>query len=145
MSRVSEILQIKGTQIIAMHPDATVLDAACLMNDHKVGSVVVSDHGQIVGIFTERDILRRVVSQQLSPSTTSLGEVMTTDVVCCEMDTPLDSARKVMMTRRIRHLPVLDGQQRMMGIISIGDLNAYRLEGQEVQIHMLKEYLFGRV
>jgi CBS domain-containing protein len=145
MSKVSEILQLKGSQIIAMHPDATVLDASILMNDHKVGSVVVSDHGQIVGIFTERDILRRVVAQQLNPATTSLGQVMTTDVVCCEMDTPLDSARKVMMTRRIRHLPVLDSQQRMVGIISIGDLNAYRLEGQEVQIHMLKEYLFGRV
>ncbi len=145
MSKVRDILQIKGTQILAMHPDASVLDAAILMNDHKVGSVVVSDHGQVVGIFTERDILRRVVAQQYAPASTALHDVMTTDVVCCELDTPLESARKVMMHRRIRHLPVLDEQQRLVGIISIGDLNAYRLEGQEVQIHMLKEYLYGRV
>jgi CBS domain-containing protein len=145
MSKVRDILQLKGTQILAMHPDASVLDAAILMNDHKVGSVVVSDHGQLAGIFTERDILRRVVAQQYPPATTKLYDVMTTDVVCCELDTPLDTARKVMMHRRVRHLPVLDERQQLAGIISIGDLNAYRLEGQEVQIHMLKEYLYGRV
>lgn len=145
MSKIRDILRIKGNQIVAIHPDATVLDAALLMNDHKIGSVVVSDRGQLVGIFTERDILRRVVAQQYDPARTALAQVMTEDVVCCDVDTPIETARNVMKHQRIRHLPVQDEHQNLLGIISIGDLNAYRLEGQEVQIHMLKEYLYSRV
>ena len=145
MSKVKEILQTKGSQILTMHPDASVLDAAVLMNDHKVGSVVVSNHGQIAGIFTERDVLRRVVAETLDPAATTIGQVMTRDVVCCEMDTSIEEARSIMKTRRIRHLPVVDKQQNILGLISIGDLNAYRLNGQQVEIHMLQEYLYRRV
>lgn len=145
MSKVKEILQTKGSQILTMHPDASVLDAAVLMNDHKVGSVVVSDQGQVAGIFTERDVLRRVVAEKLDPSDTTIGKVMTRDVVCCEMETSIDDARSIMKTRRIRHLPVVDEKQNLLGLISIGDLNAYRLNGQQVEIHMLQEYLYRRV
>lgn len=145
MSKVREIIQTKGSQILTMHPDASVLDAAILMNDHKVGSVVVSNQGQVAGIFTERDVLRRVVAEQLDPATTTIGQVMTRDVVCCEMDTPIEDARSIMKTRRIRHLPVVDAEQNLLGLISIGDLNAYKLTGQEVHIHMLQEYLYRRV
>jgi CBS domain-containing protein len=145
MAKVQDILQLKGSQILTMHPDAAVVDAAILMNDHKVGSVVVSDHGRIAGIFTERDVLRRVVAEKRDPSTTKIGEVMTRDVVCCDIDTPIEEARSVMKNRRIRHLPVVDSQQQLLGLVSIGDLNAYRLNGQEVHIHLLQEYLYQRV
>lgn len=145
MPKVQDILQIKGPQILTMHPDAKALDAAILMTDHQVGSVVVSDQSRIEGIFTERDVLRRVVAMKLDPSTTKIRDVMTPDVVCCDIDTPIEEARSVMKNRRIRHLPVVDAQQQLLGLISLGDLNAYRLEGQEVHIHMLQEYLYQRV
>ena len=145
MAKVQDILQVKGSQILTMHPDATVVDAAIMMTEHKAGSVVVSDHGQIVGIFTERDVLRRVVAVKLDPTTTTIGQVMTRDVLCCEIDTPIEEARSVMKNRRIRHLPVVNNQQQLLGLISLGDLNAYRLSGQELHIHMLQEYLYQRV
>lgn len=145
MSKVRDILQTKGSQILTMHPNASVLDAAVLMNDHKVGSVVVSEQGQVAGIFTERDVLRRIVAEKLDPAATTIGQVMTHDVVCCEMDTSIEDARSIMKNRRIRHLPVVDHEQTLLGLISIGDLNAYRLNGQEVEIHMLHEFLYKRV
>src|SRR5690606_38235690 len=122
----------KGSQILSIHPKASVLDAAILMNDHKVGSIVVSEQGQVSGMFTERDVMRRVVAKRLDPAHTIIEDVMTNDVVCCEMDCPIDEARSIMKTRRIRHLPVIDEDQNLLGMISIGDLNAHELNGQEV-------------
>jgi len=71
--------------------------------------------------------------------------VMTAEVACCTMDTPLDEARGVMKNRRIRHLPVLDGDQQLLGLVSIGDLNAHLAQDQEHTIHVLHEYIYGRV
>lgn len=145
MAKARDILSQKGSQILSIHPDAAVLDAAILMNDHMVGSIVVSEHGQVVGIFTERDVMRRVVAVRLDPAHTLVAQVMTRDVVCCQPDCDVDEARRIMKLRRIRHLPVVDDAQQLLGIISIGDLNAHELNGHEIHIHMLKEYLYRRV
>lgn len=145
MSKVRDILKNKGSQILSIHPLATVLDAAILMNDHKVGSIVVSEQSQVTGIFTERDVMRRVVVARRDPAHTAVMDVMTRDVVCCDMDCPIEEARSIMKTRRIRHLPVVDDDQNLLGIISIGDLNAHELNGQEIHINMLQEYLYRRV
>jgi CBS domain-containing protein len=114
------------------------------MNEHKIGSLVVIDDGELVGIFTERDVLRRVVGERRDPVSTRVEEVMTTEVVCCTPDTPLDEARSAMKNRRIRHLPVVDEHRQLRGLISIGDLNAYQTNDQEHTIHLLEAYLYGR-
>ena len=143
MPTVQQILSEKSEAVLSIRKDATVLEAAALMNEHRVGSVLVITDDHIDGIFTERDVLRRVVGAGRDPATTRVQEVMTTELACCEPDTSVEEARTAMRNRRIRHLPVVDDQQKVRGIISIGDLNAYDLQGQEQTIHFLREYLYG--
>ena len=145
MVTVKDILAGKSSQVWSIDPDATVLDAAQVMNDRKIGSLVVLAGPQLVGIISERDILTRVVVPRLDPGTARVREVMTTEVVCCRSHTSLEEARGVLKNRRIRHLPVLDDDQRLCGLISIGDLNAYEAHDHEFTIHVLEEYIHGRV
>ena len=145
MSTVRDLLVKKGSGVLTTGRDSTVQDAAILMNEHKVGALVVLEAGRIAGMFTERDVLRRVVGQLRDPAHTTVAEVMTTEVVCCRPETSLEEARGSMMNRRIRHLPVVDGGQRLVGLISIGDLNAHQATAHEQTIHLLHEYLYGRV
>jgi CBS domain-containing protein len=145
MPTVKEILARKGSHVLTIGTGATVLEAALHMNEHKIGSLVVVREGQVVGMFTERDVLRRVVGEEREPGKTLVGEVMTTEVVCCTPETTIEEARGSMKNRRIRHLPLVDDQGRLHGLISIGDLNAYEAFSQEQSIHLLHEYLYGRV
>lgn len=144
MACVKEILDAKGSQVLTIGQEASVLQAAKLMNEHKVGSLVVSDDGRLVGIFTERDVLCRVVGECRDPASTRVAEVMSTEVACCTTATSIDEARSAMKNRRIRHLPVVDDDRRLLGMVSIGDLNAYQTNTQEKTIHLLHEYLYGR-
>ena len=145
MATVTAILEVKGPHVLTIGREATVLQAALLMNEHKVGALVVTDGEHITGMFTERDVLRRVVGEQRDPTSTPVAEVMTTEVACCTPETTLEEARGAMKNRRIRHLPVVDGGQRLVGLISIGDLNAHQATAHEQTIHLLHEYLYGRV
>jgi CBS domain-containing protein len=145
MATVKDILAIKGSLVHSVHPDTSVLDAALLMNENKIGALLVMDSDRIVGMFTERDILRRIVAEERPPARTLVGEVMTEEVACCTCQTMLEEARSAMKNRRIRHLPVVDDERRLLGLISIGDLNAYAAHDHEVTIHILEEYIHGRV
>ena len=145
MSTIGDILSYKGSHVLSIGKGASVMDAAVVMNEHKVGAVVVADEGRLVGMFTERDVLRRVVGERRDPATTLVADVMTTEVVCCTPETSIEEARGAMKNRRIRHLPVCDGDGRLAGMISIGDLNAFHVNSQEQTIHLLHEYLYGRV
>jgi CBS domain-containing protein len=122
-----------------------VLEAAHLMNEHKIGSLVVIEDGQVIGMFTERDVLRRVVGELRDPAHTRVDEVMTTEVVCCTIETTIAEARGAMKNRRVRHLPLVDGERRLQGLVSIGDLNAYETSDHEQTIYLLQEYIYGRV
>ena len=146
MGTVRDILTRKGSQVFSIGPNASVLDAALLMNEHMVGSLVVIDDDRgVVGMFTERDVLRRVVGEQRDPATTRVAEVMSHEVACATPATTIEEARGAMKNRRIRHLPLVDGDRRLLGLISIGDLNAHEATSQEQTIHLLQEYLYGRV
>ena len=145
MTTAREILATKGPHVLSINPEASVLDAALRMNEHKVGSLLVMDDEQLVGIITERDLLQRVVAQRRDPSTTPVHEVMTAELVCCRPHTTLDEARGVMKNRRIRHMPVVDEDGRLAGLISIGDLNAFATRDLEVTTYFLQEYISGRV
>jgi|SRR5439155_25645419 len=144
MATIKDILAIKGPMVRSVHPDTSVLDAALLMNEHKIGAALVIDNDCIVGMFTERDILRRIVAEERAPATTLVRDVMSTEVACCTPQTSVEEARAAMKNRRIRHLPVVDGEGRLLGMISIGDLNAYEAHDHELTIHILEEYIHGR-
>ena len=144
MANVRDILAKKGTQVLTIQPGASVYDAARLMNEHKVGAVLVTEAGRLLGIFTERDVLMRIVAQRRDPVETRVEEVMSTQLACCRLHTTLDEARGVMMNRRIRHLPVVNDAEQVQGLVSIGDLNAYENHSQEQTIHFLHQYIYGQ-
>ena len=141
MATVRDLLVRKGTTVFTVSPDQTVLEGARLMNDQGIGGLVVAQDGGLVGVFTERDVLRRVVAERRDPATTPITEVMTRDVITCAPETSLDECRAVMTARRVRHLPVLavDG---IAGIITIGDLLANEVAESQATIGHLQSYVF---
>ena len=145
MAVLRDLLAVKGNHLVSIGPRASALDAAVLMNDHKIGALVVIEEGRLVGIFTERDVLRRIVADRRDPAETMVDEVMTREVVGCSPDTSVDAASTIMKERRVRHLPIIDDAGDLMGMVSIGDVNAFHASKQEQTIHHLNEYLYGRV
>jgi CBS domain-containing protein len=143
MPKVRDILARKGGAVVSISPSNTVFEAAELMNERSVGGLLVVDEGKnLVGVFTERDILRRVVVAGRNPKTTQVAEVQTTAVVTCVPETSLDECSAIMTKRRIRHLPVAD-EQTVYGIVTIGDLLAFRVAEHESTIEYLNSYMFG--
>lgn len=145
MPSVSNILARKGSNVFTIDPQATVLDSARLMNRHKIGCLLVLEKNAIVGILTERDVLERVVAQCRLPDEMRVEEAMTTDVLYCRPHTDLEEVRSMMRDHRLRHVPVVDLQGELHGMISIGDLNAWEVHEQEATITVLTEYIHGRV
>jgi CBS domain-containing protein len=143
MATVKEVIARKGSQVYTVPASATVLEATQKMNEYKIGALIVTDSDRLMGIFTERDVLRRIVVEQRPPSTTLVRDVMTRELLCCRPDTDLDEASRVMKDRRVRHLPVCEGDQ-LLGMLSIGDINAYHASHQEATIHILSEYLYAQ-
>lgn len=145
MPTAQQILARKGRHVFTVSPEATVLDAALLMNEHKIGCLVALQDHHIVGILTERDLLRRIVARRIDPGEMLVRDVMTRQVACCQPDATLEEARNLIMHRRVRHLPVVNAAGQLQGLISIGDLNAWELTGQQIEIQYLHEYLYSRV
>lgn len=142
MAAVEQILDRKGHHVYRVDEEASVLAAARLMNEHRIGALVVTRGEKVVGIFTERDILCRIVAAQRDPASTRVGEVMTSPVACCEPQTTREECRAVMRHRRLRHLPVVRGGT-LVGMISIGDLLEAAEQDQEKTIRYLYEYLYA--
>ncbi len=145
MATVAQIIAGKSSHVYSISPDQSVLEATHKMNRHRIGSLIVMDNGQIVGILSERDILTRVVQEEKHPRQVKVSDAMTRDIIVCRPDTSLEDASAIMMNRRVRHLPVCDDEGHILGLVSIGDLNAQHVSEQEVTIHHLHDYLYGRV
>ncbi|MFI4861397.1 MAG: CBS domain-containing protein [Phycisphaerales bacterium JB063] len=143
MATVGELLAAKEHAVLSVSPNTSVLDAAVLMNEKRVGALLVVEGDTMQGIFTERDILRRVVAEKKAPSETAVGQVMTRELVCCPPETTVEQARMIFRDKRIRHLPVVDAQGKPLGVMSIGDANAWAMSTQQAEIHYLQEYLYG--
>ncbi|MFQ6045469.1 MAG: CBS domain-containing protein [Gemmatimonadales bacterium] len=141
MHTVKDILEQKGGEVVSMVAAESVLNAARLMNEREIGGVVVTDGDRMVGVFTERDILRRVVSEQLDPAATPLRDVMTRDVVTCRTDTKLEECVAIFTSRRIRHLPVVE-EDGIKGVITSGDILAFQMKEQKDTIDFLRAYVF---
>ena len=142
MPTAQTILDRKGRGVVTIVPDDSVLAAAHLMNRRAIGGLVVAEDEQIVGVITERDVLRRVVAERRDPATTTIREVMTTPVVTCRPEAKLEECSTVMTARRIRHLPVAD-ENGLVGIITSGDILAYQFDEQEATIQHLNSYFFN--
>ncbi len=142
MATVQDILTHKGSEVVALPTDATVLEAARIMNAQGIGAVMVADQGVPVGIFTERDVLRRIVAEERDPAMVLLRDVMTTAVITCPPEMDLDQCAGIMLTRSIRHLPVVDASG-LCGVVSSRDVLAYRTEEQQATIEYLNSYVFN--
>jgi CBS domain-containing protein len=143
MDTVLDLLHLKDRRVVATSAAATVRQATRLMNDHAIGSLLVTAGSRLVGIFTERDVLRRVVAEGRSPDSTTVGEVMTGDVICCNPESSVDEVADMMRRRRVRHVPVLAGDE-LVGIVSIGDVNAHRFAACATELVQVREYIMGR-
>ncbi len=140
---VSAVLGEKGRQVYTVSPEATVRQAVREMNDKGVGALLVVEEGCPVGIFTERDVLRRVVDEGRNPASTQVADVMTADVLVVEPTTPVEQVMATMTERRIRHLPVVE-DGKLVGIVSIGDMTRWVSQNQEAHIQQMTDYITGR-
>ena len=143
MSRVAEILETKGREVLSVDADATVFDAAQRMIDANVGAMLVSVRGRITGIVTERDYLRRVTLEGRAYRDTPVREIMSSPLIVISPDTTIEECMALMTEQRIRHLPVAEHGD-VVGVISIGDVVKFQSNQQSVQIQYLTEYINAR-
>lgn len=141
-STLAMVLDEKGHEVRTIGADATVRDAVREMNHHKIGCLMVMRGEKVAGIFTERDILTRVVDPVLDPASTLVEQVMTRKPVAVSPETTVEEAMAVVTDRRCRHLPVMDGD-RLIGIVSIGDLTRWVTRAQHYHIQDLVKYITG--
>jgi len=143
MGRVSEILRKKGTDVLKIEASATVFDAIKKIVDKNVGSILVTEGDEVVGIMTERDYLRKVIVLGRTSHETLVSEIMTSPLVYVTPETTIEESMAIMTDRRIRHLPVVEDED-VVGIISIGDLVKFQSREQSFQIQYLTDYISGR-
>ena len=142
MKLVQHLLDRKGRELISIVQDASVFDAIKLMADRGVGSLLVMDGGDLKGIVTERDYARKVIIKGRSSESTQVGEIMSTDLVTATSQQTVSECMELMTDRRIRHLPVVDGDD-VIGLISIGDLVQAIISDQQEEIEQLEGYISG--
>ncbi|MGD2135918.1 MAG: CBS domain-containing protein [Gemmatimonadales bacterium] len=142
MATAKDILDRKGREVVTMVPGESVLNAARLMNERSIGGIVVAEDDRMVGIFTERDILRRVVAEQLDPAKTTVGDVMTSPVISLKSSATLEECMGLITEKRVRHLPVLD-DDGLEGIVTSGDVLAYQVREQQDTIEYLHSYVYN--
>ena len=140
--RVRDVLRGKGEDVYSVGPLATVIDAVNVMNDHHVGSVLVVEAGYPVGIFSERDVLVRVVAATRDPRQTLVRDVMTTRLHTATPDDSLLDVMRLMTERRCRHVPVMEGDS-LVGLVSIGDLTKAIQHNLRQEVQDLSSYIGG--
>lgn len=143
MGRVADILRAKGSAVYTISGDQTVYEAIVAMVRHNVGSLVVLEGDDPVGIITERDYLREIALRGRTSRNTEVREIMSRTVIVVDPDRSLDDCMAIMTERRIRHLPVLE-QGRLTGLVSIGDVVKRLSKDREVEIRYLTDYITGK-
>jgi len=139
---VRSLLRQKISAIWSITPDATVYQAIELMSDKRIGCLLVMVGGRLAGIVSERDYARKVILMGRSSQHTQVREIMSKPVMFVTPDQTLDEAMRLMTTRRIRHLPVMEGED-VIGLVSIGDLVNWMINSQQHTIRNLKSYITG--
>jgi CBS domain-containing protein len=139
---ISALLEGKGRALRTVPTTVTVAEAVREMNHHKIGSMLVMDGATLAGIFTERDVLTRVVAAELDPKTTPITRVMTANVLTIGPDTTVQQVMDLFTERRCRHLPVTQGG-RLLGLISIGDVSRWVANVHRAEAESLRQYIAG--
>ena len=140
---VKQLLERKGYDVWFLKPDVTILEALKFMAKKNIGAVIVIQDEKPVGIFSERDYARKVLLEGKNAQETSLAEVMTPNVIGVEASFKIDACLALMTNKFIRHLPVIDETQKVIGVISIGDVVKALVEEQKFVIEQLVHYISG--
>jgi CBS domain-containing protein len=140
MRTVRQLLEAKASEVYSISPDAPVLDAVRLMAEKHIGALLVMEGERLSGILSERDYARKVVLQGRSSRDTPVRAIMTSDVVTVGPNDTSDRCMQVVTDRRVRHLPVLEGD-RVVGVVSIGDLVKAVIEDQQLELDQLQRYI----
>ena len=140
MSTVKQLLDQKGRRVVAVMPDAPVLEAVQLMADHHIGAVLVMRGRELLGILSERDYARKVILKGRSSAATPVQEIMSSPVVQVGPDDTVSTCMRIMTERRFRHLPVCE-EGEISGVLSIGDLVKAVIEAQQQEIAQLQQYI----
>jgi CBS domain-containing protein len=143
MKLVQHLLDSKGREIISVTAESSVLDAIKIMAERAIGSLLVMQGDELLGIVTERDYARKVIVKGRSSETTAVGEIMTAKVRTATINDTVNNCMAIMTERRIRHLPVVD-DGKVIGMISIGDLVQAIISDQQEEIEHLEHYISGQ-
>ena len=142
MNSIKQLLQDKGSDVWKVTPDTSVFDALELMSEKNVGALLVLEADKLVGIFSERDYARKVILKGKASKDTPVKEIMSTKVLYIGPDQSIEECMALMTDKRIRHLPVLAGDE-LLGVISIGDVVKVIISDQQITIHWLEKYISG--
>ena len=142
MKTAHQLIEAKGNVIHAVAPQTLVYDALLIMAEHHIGAVLVLKGEELVGIFSERDYAREVTLKGKTSKTTTIGEIMTTKLITVTPSSTVEECMQLMSGKRIRHLPVMDNN-RVVGLLSIGDLVQATIEYQQFLIKQLESYIQG--
>jgi len=139
---VGQIVATKGSKVVTTRPDATIAEVTALLRREKIGAVVVTEAGALCGIISERDLARGLANHGAKLLDMKVARLMTANVVTCSPDDGLATLMQQMTDGRFRHLPVVK-DDKLIGIISIGDVVKHRLKELEAETHMLQDYIHG--
>lgn len=138
---MASLIRVARKPPITVPPDATVSDAIEIMVDQRVGAVAIVDDGKLKGIFTERDVVRKIVQDGLDPKATPIADVMTTEMITESAETTVQDGLQVMSEHKIRHLPVVDENNTLEGMVSLRFLMHNRLETMLNEVRSLEAYM----
>ena len=139
---ISALLERKGSAVHTVASTVTVFEAVAKMNELRIGSIVVVEGSRLAGIFTERDVLRRVVGEGVDPRTMRVADVMTQNLITVTADTTVEETMVLFAEKRCRHLPVMESGQ-LVGLISIGDISRWVADSHRAEAEHLKNYIAG--
>lgn len=142
MATVSRLLEKKSKELISVSPDTVIRDAIAKMADKSSGTALVMDGNKLIGILSERDFIRKIYLKDLCGKGVKVSEIMSSKLTTVTADTTLESCMNLMTDKRIRHLPVLNGDQ-VIGIVSIGDIVKYMVNEKDFMIRNLESYISG--
>ena len=143
MKTLKQLLSGKHRPLAVVSPNDSVFHALRLMSDHDVGALLVLDGERLVGIFSERDYARKVILQGKGSRQTKVSEVMTGKVVYVKQNATIEECMAIMTEKHIRHLPVLDDEKNVIGVVSIGDVVKETIRHQQFIIGQMEKYISG--
>ena len=141
--QIKEILKTKGDHVYHVDPDTTVYDAVKLLSELNIGALLVMRDQKMMGIITERDYRDKIILKGRASKDTRVDDIMTKEVFYVAPTETVDSCMKIMTNKKIRHIPVMNGDKTVAGMVSIGDLVKAVIQKQEVEISTLKSYIYG--